>query len=168
MFSRHGYIDCIHPPPHISLTAEKAKEILREVEETQETFKKQQEKIKLEAEVCMYMYISQLCACNCVLCSELSYSRKFSLCVNFRDFCGQTCFCENIYHEKWTKVELIMSFCAYVEYLCEQDGCLQSVCPLNGCCKEESASYCTNTNEPVRDAPKMSHQPVRASHIPWK
>ena len=65
MFSQHGYIDCIHLPPHNSLTAEKAREILREVKETQETLKKQRERIKLEAEVCMYT--SQLCACSCAL-----------------------------------------------------------------------------------------------------
>ena len=39
--------------------------------------------------------------------------------------------------------KLMMSLRAYVEYRCEHDGSLQSVCPLNGCCKEESASYCT-------------------------
>ena len=62
---QHGYIDCIHPPPHNSLTAEKAREVLREVKETQETFKKQWETFKLEAEVCMCT--SQLCACNCAV-----------------------------------------------------------------------------------------------------
>ena len=47
MFSHHGYIG----PPHNSLTAEKARETLREVKETQEVFKKQRETTKLEAEV---------------------------------------------------------------------------------------------------------------------
>ena len=61
MFSQHGYIDCIHPPPHNSLTAEKAREILMKVKETQETFKKQQERIKLEAEVCNYAHVTALC-----------------------------------------------------------------------------------------------------------
>ena len=49
---------------------------------------------------------------------------------------------------------------AYVEYPYERDGSLQSVCPLNARCKDDSASYCTNTNETVREAPKMSQQPV--------
>ena len=49
----------------------------------------------------------------------------------------------------------------YVEYPCERDGSLQSVCPLNGCCKEfNQPPTVQNTNEPVRDSPKMSHQPV--------
>ena len=39
--------------------------------------------------------------------------------------------------------KLMTSLRAYVEYRCEHDGSLQSVGPLNGCCKEESASYCT-------------------------
>ena len=43
------------PPINFSPTAEKAKEILKEVKEAQETFKKQRETIKLEAEVCMYI-----------------------------------------------------------------------------------------------------------------
>ena len=41
---------------HKSLTAEKAREILKEVKEAQETFKKQRETIKLEAEVRMYTF----------------------------------------------------------------------------------------------------------------
>ena len=93
MFSRHGYVDCIHPPPHNSLTAEKARKILREVKGTQETFKKPRKRIKLEAEVCMYT--SHLCACSCVLYSELPYIGKFSLGANVRNFRGQTCFYEN-------------------------------------------------------------------------
>ena len=40
------------PPTNLLPTAEKAREILREA---QETFKKQRETIKLEAEVCMYI-----------------------------------------------------------------------------------------------------------------
>ena len=50
----------------------------------------------------------------------------------------------------------MMSLRAYIEYPCERDGALQSVCPLNGCCKEESASYCTKYHPNL----KMSHQPV--------
>ena len=38
-------------PINLSPTAEKAREILKEVKEAQETFKKQRETIKLEAEV---------------------------------------------------------------------------------------------------------------------
>ena len=64
------------PPTNLSPTAEKAKEILKEVKEAQETFKKQRETIKLEAEVCMYTL--QLCACSCVLYSEfLSLEKPF-------------------------------------------------------------------------------------------
>ena len=40
-----------------------------------------------------------------------------------------------------------------------QDGSLQSFCPLNGCCKEGSDSYCTKY-QPVGGSPKMSHQLV--------
>ena len=46
------------PPTNLSPTAEKAKEILKEVKEAQETFKKQRETIKLEAEVCTYVHTS--------------------------------------------------------------------------------------------------------------
>ena len=72
------------------------------------------------------------------------YSGKFSLGTNFCDFRGQTCFRKNKKRKKkelrW-KIDDVL--CAYVGYSCERDGSLQSVCPLNGCCKEESASYCT-------------------------
>ena len=44
------------PPINLSPTAEKAREILKEVKEAQETFKKQRETIKLEAEVRMYTF----------------------------------------------------------------------------------------------------------------
>ena len=56
-------------------------------------------------------------------------------------FCGQTCFRENKNCEKLTKMT---SLCAYVDaklYPCERDGSLQSVCPLNGHCREESSVY---------------------------
>ena len=44
--------------PLKSLTAEKAREILKEVKEAQETFKKQRETIKLEAEVlCVHISV---------------------------------------------------------------------------------------------------------------
>ena len=43
----------LSPLSHKSVTAEKAREILKEVKEAQETFKTQREAIKLEAEVCM-------------------------------------------------------------------------------------------------------------------
>ena len=46
------------PPMNLSPTAEKAREILKEVKEAQETFKKQRETIKLEAEVRMYTYFT--------------------------------------------------------------------------------------------------------------
>ena len=85
------------------------------------------------------------------------YSGKFSLGANFRDFCEQTCFRKNQNCEKNSlRFKLMMSLRAYVEYPCEQDGSLQSVRPLNGCCREESASYCTQYHPNL----KMSHQPV--------
>ena len=49
------------PPINLSPTAEKAREILKEVKEAQETFKEQRETIKLEAEVCMYKKSYELC-----------------------------------------------------------------------------------------------------------
>ena len=45
------------PPMNLSPTAEKAREILKEVKEAQETFKKQRETIKLEAEVCIHTHV---------------------------------------------------------------------------------------------------------------
>ena len=49
----------------------------------------------------------------------------------------------------------------------EQDGSLQSVCPLNGCCKEESASYCTkyqrNRKRRSEDVASTGRGVVRAS-----
>ena len=52
------YVYCIFTPPiNLSPTAEKAREILKEVKEAQETFKKQRETIKLEAEVCMHAHV---------------------------------------------------------------------------------------------------------------
>ena len=42
------------------------------------------------------------------------------------------------------KLTKMTSLCAYVDaklYPCERDGSLQSVCPLNGHCREESACY---------------------------
>ena len=58
---------------NLSPTAEKAREILTEVKEAQETFKKQRETIKLEAEVlCRYVntvehHLSELQTSNCAL-----------------------------------------------------------------------------------------------------
>ena len=41
-----------------------------------------------------------------------------------------------------------MSTCAYMnQCLCEQDGSLQSVCTLNGCCREELACYYTTCQQ---------------------
>ena len=62
---------------------------------------------------------------------------------------------------------MMTSLRAYVEYPCEQDGSLQSVCPLNGCCKEESASYCTkyqrNRKRRSEDVASTGRGVVRAS-----
>ena len=76
-----------------------------------------------------------------------------------QNFRGQICFRERKNHKKkegnW--------WCHYVHTSSTHVNEVgQSVCPLNGCCGEDSASYCTKytcTNEIVRDAPKMSHQP---------
>ena len=101
------------------------------------------------ADICLY----------CFYCKHTPYGGKFSLGANFRNFCGQTCFCEKPRknEQRW---KLMTSLCAYVDtnlYPCERDGSLQSVCLLNGRCREESASYCTctNANKPVRDAPEL-------------
>ena len=99
------------------------------------------------ADICLY----------CFYCKHIPYGGKISLGANFRDFCGQTCFCEKPRknEQRW---KLMTSLCAYVNtnlYLCEWDCSLQSVCLLNGHCREDSASYCTctNANKPVRDTP---------------
>ena len=51
------------------------------------------------------------------------------------------------------------SLCVYInmtQYPCEWDGSLQSICPLNNHCREESASSTMqNANEFARDAPKL-------------
>ena len=61
---------------------------------------------------------------------------------------------------------------AYIEYPCERDGSLQFVCPLNGCCREESASYYTkyqwNRNRHSEDVASTSRGVVRAFRILWK
>ena len=172
MFSQHGYIDCILPPPHNSLTGEKAREILREVKETQETFKKQRETIKLEAEVSMYT--SQLCACSCVLYSELPYSGKFSLGANFCNFRGQTCFHKNKSCERWTKME-IDDITTCVHRVPMWARWLSTVClpsSLNGCYKEESASYCTKYQQTRKkrseDVTSTDRGVVRVSRITQK
>ena len=63
--------------------------------------------------------------------------------------------------------KLMTSLRAYVEYRCEHDDSLQSVCPLNGCCKEESASYCTkyqqNRKRRSEDVASTGRGVVRAS-----
>ena len=68
--------------------------------------------------------------------------------------------------------KLMTSLRAYVEYRCEHDGSLQSVCPLNGCCKEESASYCTkyqqNRKRRSEDVASTGRGVVRASRVPRK
>ena len=61
---------------------------------------------------------------------------------------------------------------AYVEYPYERDGSLQSVCPLNACCKEELASYYTkyqqNCKRSSEDVTATGRSVVRASHVPRK
>ena len=68
--------------------------------------------------------------------------------------------------------KLMTSLRAYVEYRCEHDGSLQSVCPLNGCCKEESASYCTkyqqNRKRRSEDVASTGRGVVRVSRVPRK
>ena len=68
------------------------------------------------------------------------YSGKFSLGANFRNFRGQTCFHKNKNrkNENWWHHYVRTSI-----RLCEWDGSLQSVCPLNGHCKEKEACYYT-------------------------
>ena len=60
----------------------------------------------------------------------IPYSWKLSLGANFRDFCRQTCFHENKTTKKCTRTRPF-----------ERDGSLQSVCSLNGCCKESACYY---------------------------
>ena len=59
---------------------------------------------------------------------------------------------------------------AYVKYPCDWDGSLRSVCPLNGCCKEDSASYCTKyqrtCNRHSEDVASTGRGVVRASPVP--
>ena len=59
--------------------------------------------------------------------------------------------------KKWTtgKMEMMMSLCVYIntnQYSCVRDGFLQSVCPLSGHCREESACYYTKCqlNKPIK------------------
>ena len=58
----------------------------------------------------------------------------------------------------------------YVEYPCERDSSLQSVCPLNGHCREESATYCTEYQQTRKrqseDVASTGRGVVRASRIP--
>ena len=76
----------------------------------------------------------------------IPYSGKFLLGANFHNFCRQTCFRKNktakkIYQDgNWWHHYVYTSIRTST---CEQDGSLQSVCPLNSCCKEESACYYT-------------------------
>ena len=59
-----------------------------------------------------------------------------------------------------------------VEYPCERDGSLQSVCPLNGRCEEEPASYCTkyqrNRKRRSEDVASTGRGVVRSSRVPRK
>ena len=76
---------------------------------------------------------------------HVPYSGKFALGGNFFIYfllCKQTCFCGNKNCEK-IKTEIN-------DVQCEQDGSLHSVCALNGRCREESASYCTNCQQTHR------------------
>ena len=45
------------------------------------------------------------------------------------------------------------------------------VCPLNGCCEEEPASYCTkyqqNRKRRSEDVASTGRGVVRSSHVPW-
>ena len=99
-----------------------------------------------------------------------TYSVKFSLGANFRDFRADRPASAKIKTAKRWK--LMTSLRAYVEYRCEHDGSLQSVCPLNGCCKEESASYCTKYQQTRKrrseDVASTGRGVVRASRIPRK
>ena len=71
-----------------------------------------------------------------------------------------------------TAKKLMTSLRAYVEYPCERDGSLQSVNPLNGCCKEESAFYCTkyqrNHKRRSEDVASTGRGVVRVSRVPRK
>ena len=91
---------------------------------------------------------------------EILYSGKFSLGVNFPNFHRHIRFCENKNRKKnEIRRKLMLSLWVYIDanmYLCEQDGSLQSVCPLNGCCREESAHTIQNANKPIRDGPELS------------
>ena len=71
---------------------------------------------------------------------HIPYSGKFSLGANFRNFRGQTCFRKNKNRKNgnWWRHYVRTSI-----WLCEWDGSLQSICPLNGHCKEKEACYYT-------------------------
>ena len=73
------------------------------------------------------------------------YSGKFSLGANFRDFRRQTCFREYKNHKKkCTKMEIDDVITCVRRYeLNLVNEMVLCVCPLNGCCKEESACYHT-------------------------
>ena len=68
--------------------------------------------------------------------------------------------------------KLMMSLHAYIVYQCERDGSQQSVCHLNGCYKEESAScrtkYQQNRKRWSEDVASTGRGVVRASCIPRK
>ena len=117
----------------------------------------------------LFIRLTSITAVHLALNSHIPYSGKFSLGANFRDFRGQTCFREN---KNCEKNESMTSLRAHVEYRCERDGSLQSVCPLNGCCKEESASYCTkyqqNHKRRSEDVASTGRGVVRASCVPRK
>ena len=70
------------------------------------------------------------------------------------------------------KMEIDDVITCVVEYPCERDGSLQSVCPLNGCCKEESACYCTkyqrNRKRRSEDVASTGRGVVRAFRVPRK
>ena len=74
--------------------------------------------------------------------------------------------------KKWTKMEIDDVITCVVEYPCERDGSLQSVCPLNGRCEEEPASYCTkyqrNRKRRSEDIASTGRGVVRSSRIPRK
>ena len=96
--------------------------------------------------------------------NKVPYRGKFSLGANFRDFRGQTYFRENKNRKKYPLRRKLMT--SYVRtsiriYLCERDGSLQSVCLLNGCCKEKEACYYTEYHRIPQNTSKF----VRRSEV---
>ena len=90
------------------------------------------------------------------------YSGKFSLGAIFAIFMDRPASANIKAAIKWTKME-INDIITCVHRVPMWARWLSTVClssSLNGCYKEESASYCTKYYKLVRNGPKMSHQPV--------